>query len=192
MEDREDLITTSTPRPRPAKQDRTTMALLFVAALVAVGGIGFAAGHLTAPGAAAQATFARNRSGGNGAFPGGGNFPGASLAPGQTFNPSQFGGGNGFNRGLGGETAVTGTVQSISPTSMTVQLASGQTVTIDLTGTTTYHGETAATADQVKVGSSVSVQIDTSALASETPNPAASGGLGGRQISAKDVVIQTP
>ena len=153
--------------------------------------MGFAAGHLTAPGAAAQATFSRNRGGalpGGGQFPGGGNFP--SLAPGQTFNVGQFGGGNGGR--LGGNTDVTGTVQSISPTSMTVQLASGQTVTIDITGTTTYHGEAPATADQVKVGSSVAVQIDTSGLANETPNPSASGGLGGRQVSAKDVLITKP
>jgi hypothetical protein len=190
MEETEELITTSAPRPRPAKQDRTTMALLFVAALVAVGGIGFAAGHLTAPGAAAQATFARNR-GGNGQFPGGGNFPGASLAPGQSFNPGQFGGNNPL-RGFGGEAGVTGTVQSMNGTSMTVQLSNGQTVTIDLTGNTTYHGETPASADQVKVGSSVTVQIDTTAQANATPNPAASGGLGGRQISAKDVLIKTP
>ncbi len=189
MEDSEELITTPAPRPKPAKQDRTTMALLFVAALVAVGGIGFAAGHLTAPGASAQATFARNRGGGN--FPGfGGNLP--TLAPGQTFNPGQFGGGNNPVR-LGGQGGgVTGTVQSVDGTTMTIQLASGQTVTIDLTGSTTYHSETPATADQVKVGSSVTVQIDTSALASESPNPAASGGLGGRQLSAKDVLIKTP
>jgi hypothetical protein len=188
MEDGE-LITS--PAPRPAKKDRTTIALLFVAALVAVGGMGFAAGHLTAPGAAAQATFSRNRGGtlpGGGQFPGGGNFP--SLAPGQTFDTSQFGGNNGGLR-VGG-TQVTGTVQSVNGSILTIQEANGQTVTINLSGSTTYHGETAATADQVKVGSSVAVQIDTSALASETPNPAASGGLGGRQLSAKDVLITKP
>jgi hypothetical protein len=191
MEDSGELITT--PAPRPAKQDRTTIALLFVAALVAVGGIGFAVGHLTAPSSAAQATFSRNRGGtlpGGGEFPGGGagNFP--TLAPGQTFNPGQLGNGNGGLRV--GSSDVTGTVQSVNGSSMTVQLANGQTVTISLTGSTTYHGETAATADQVTVGSSVMVQVDTSALANETPNPAASGGLGGRQLSAKDVLITKP
>ena len=49
-----------TPTPaktpiRPKKQDRTTIALLFIAALVAVGGIGFALGHLTAPATTAAA-----------------------------------------------------------------------------------------------------------------------------------------
>ena len=65
-------------------------------------------------------------------------------------------------------------------------------MTFNLSGTTTYHSETSATADQVKVGSSVMVQVDTSAVASESPNPAASGSLGGRQVTAKDVLITNP
>ncbi len=168
---------------RPAKQDRTTMILLFIAALVAVGGIGFALGHLTAPSAnAAAPTFGR------GGF--GRHFP--SLAPGQTFNPADVGGGLGRG-GLGGLAGgVSGTVQSIDGSTMTVQLSNGTSVTVDLSGNTTYHGTTPATADQVKVGSSVTVQIDTSALASETPNPSASGALGGRTLTAKDVLITNP
>ena len=53
------------------------MILLFVAALVAVGGIGFALGHLTAPAATAAANAAAGASAAS---------RGASLAPGQTFN----------------------------------------------------------------------------------------------------------
>jgi hypothetical protein len=178
-----------TSTARPAKQDRTTMVLLFIAALVAVGGIGFAMGHLTAPSAnAAAPTFARGAGGfgrnGGGAFP--------SLAPGQTLNPADFGGGLGRG-GLGGVNGgVSGTVQSINGSTMVVQLSNGTSVTVDLTGSTTYHGETSASADQVKVGSSVTVQIDTGALASETPNPSASGALGGRTVPAKDVLITNP
>lgn len=173
-----------TATPRPAKQDRTTIALLMIAALVAVGGIGFALGHLTAPGATAAANATR----GPGGFGGGRNLP--SLAPGQTFNPAQFGGGG---RGLGGVGAgVTGTVQSITATTMTIQEANGTTVTIDLTGNTTYHSEAPATSTQVKTGTSVTVQIDTSALASQTPTPGASGALGGRTVTAKDILITTP
>jgi hypothetical protein len=44
----------------------------------------------------------------------------------------------------------------------------------------------------VKVGSSVTVQIDTSALASESPAPSGGGGLAGRQIPASDVLITNP
>ena len=170
---------------KPKKQDRTTIALLFVAAFVAVGGIGFAMGHLTAPGATAAA----NPTGGRGGF------ARASLAPGQTFDTSQFAGGNGGlgGRGLGAVTGgVSGTVQSVSGTSITVQLANGTTETIDISGATTYHTAAAANSGDIKVGTSVTVQIDTAALASQTPNPSASGALGGRTLTAKDVLITQP
>lgn len=181
---------TASPRPArqpskpPAKQDRTTIALLLVAALVAVGGIGFALGHITAPSAAAAANPSGRGGFGRGAFP--------SLAPGQTFDISQFGGGLG--RGSLGSVAsgVTGTVQSVSPTSITIQEASGTSVTIDISGNTTYHAAAAASASDVKVGTSVTVQIDTTALASQTPNPSATGALGGRTLTAKDVLITQP
>jgi hypothetical protein len=184
---------TPTPTPKktpiaPKKQDRTTMALLFIAAFVAVGGIGFALGHLTVqPAAAAVPTGGRVGFGGGRAIP--------SLAPGQTFDPGQFGGGNGGlgARGLGAVGGgVSGTVQSISGTSITVQLANGTTETIDLSGATTYHSAAAASSTDIKVGTSVTVQIDTAALASQTPNPSASGALGGRTLTAKDVLITQP
>jgi hypothetical protein len=176
-----------TATARPAKQDRTTMMLLIVAAFVAVGGIGFAIGHLTAP----AATAAANATRAPGGFGAGRNLP--SLAPGQTFNTSQFGGGAGGRGGLGGVAGgVTGTVQSVSGSAITIQEANGTSVTIDLSGNTTYHNETSAQSSDVKVGTSVVVQIDTSALASQTPNPSASGALGGRTLTAKDVLITTP
>jgi hypothetical protein len=180
---------TTTPQPgkqpgkQPAKQDRTTMALLFVAALVAVGGIGFAFGHLTAPGATAAANPSGRGFGGR-AF--------ASLAPGQTLNPGQFGAGA-AGRGLGGVAGgVSGTVQSVTGSTITIQEANGTVVTIDLSGTTTYHSAAAASPSDVKVGTSVTVQIDTSALASQTPIPSASGALGGRTLTAKDILITQP
>ncbi len=170
------------PAPRPAarKQDRSTIILLGVAAMIAIGGIGFAAGRFTAPASAST---------GNGfdssrfrAF--------ASLAPGQTFNPGQFGGfGGGRNGGLA---SISGTVQSIGPDSMTVKLANGSTVTIALTGGTTYHSQTAASAGDVQAGTTVTVQIDTSALASQSPNPGASGAFAGRSLTASSVLITAP
>ncbi len=102
-----------TATARPAKQDRTTMALLLVAGIVAVGGIGFALGHLTAPGTTAAANPTGLRAG----FGGGRTLP--SLAPGQTFDTSQFGAGR--VGGLGaGAAGVTGTVQSISGSAITI------------------------------------------------------------------------
>lgn len=162
------------------------MALLLVAAFVAVGGIGFAVGHVTAGSATAAATGFGGR-GGQGGF--GRNIP--SLAPGQTFDASQFGAGRAG--GLGGvASGVTGTVQSVDGSSITIQESNGTSVTIDLSGTTTYHSAAAASSGDVKIGSSVTVQIDTSALASEAPNPSATGALGGRTLTAKDVLINQP
>jgi hypothetical protein len=174
---------TGAPLKPAKKQDRTTLALLFVAAFVAVGGIGFAIGHLTGGTTAAANTTALGG--------GRGNFARPSLAPGETFNASQFGAG-GLGRGVGAGGSVTGTVQSVDGTTLTIQLANGSTVTVDLSGTTTYHTAAAAASTDVKSGSTVTVTIDTSALASTTPNPSASGGLGGRTLTAKDVLITTP
>jgi preprotein translocase subunit YajC len=171
------------PARKPAKQDRTTMILLLVAAFVAVGGISFALGHLTAPSAAAAA----NQGGRLGGFNGRGAL--SSLAPGQTFSPGEFGGRGGLGGLAGG---VSGTVQSITSTSITIQEANGSTLTINLDGTTTYHAAAAASPSDVTVGSSVTVQIDTSALASQTPNPGATGALGGRSLTAKDILITNP
>jgi hypothetical protein len=165
------------------KQDRATIALLVIAAMIATGGIGFALGHITAPSGSSNGVgaqpFASGREFGR-------NFP--SLAPGQTFNPGQFNGGNGGIR-IGGSAGVSGTVQSITGTSITILESNGQSVTIDLDGNTTYHGETSASAGQVTVGSTVTIQLDTTALASAAPNPSASGG---RTLTAKDVLITTP
>lgn len=174
---------TATAQPAK-KQDRTTLALFLVAAFVAVGGIGFAIGHLTG----GSSTAAANNPGG----PGNGGFVRPSLAPGQTFDTGQFGGGNGRG-GVGfGAGGVSGTVQSIDGSKLTLKLVNGSTYTIDLSGTTTYHNETAATSSDVKAGSTVTVQIDTTALAGATPNPSASGGLGGRTVTAKDILITAP
>jgi hypothetical protein len=188
MTEAEDM---SLPAAAPAspskvkKQDRSTMILLLIASFVAVGGIGFALGHVTASGT----TAAVNPVGGRGGF-GGRGLP--SLAPGQTFDMNQFGGGFGGRGLVGGAGTVAGTIQSVDGSRITVQLANGTTETIVLSGTTTYHGETSASSTDVKIGSSVLVRIDTAALASQAPNPDASGGLGGRTLTAKDVIITQP
>jgi len=161
------------------------MALLLIAAFVAVGGIGFAVGHLTAPGGTAAANPTGRGGFTRGALP--------SLAPGQTFDTSQFGAGPGGRGVLGGVAGgVTGTVQSVTATSITIQEANGTSVTIDLSGNTTYHSAAPASSSDVKIGTSVTIQIDAGALASQSPNPSASGVLGGRTLTAKDVLITQP
>jgi hypothetical protein len=170
-------------RAKPPKQDKTTMILLLLAAFVAVGGVGFAAGHMTGQSSAGNAA----ASGGRGGFGGFGGFGArGSLAPGQTFNVGAFAGRGGAGGLTGG---VSGTVQSVDGSTMTVQLASGTTVTIDLTGTTTYHGTTPASSSDVKVGSSVTVQIAANASAVTAPDP---GSSGGRTLNAQDVIITNP
>jgi hypothetical protein len=119
--------------------------LLGLALVVAVGGVAFAAGRATAPASAAAAGrtgFGQGGAGGQG-FGG----PGASGAPGRG-----FGGG-------AGAVSIQGTVEAIDGSSMTIKLPSGQTVTIGLNGSTTYHSQTAATASDVTSGSSVIVQL---------------------------------
>src|ERR1035437_3860645 len=66
-------------RAKPPKQDKTTMILLLLAAFVAVGGVGFAAGHVTGQSSTGNAA----ASGGRGGF---GGFGARGLVgPGQTF-----------------------------------------------------------------------------------------------------------
>jgi hypothetical protein len=125
------------------KSNRTGNILLGVAGLVAIGGIAFAAGRITAPAATAS-----------GVFPGGGNFPSGS------FDPGAFPGGP-QNGGLGarlGGTTVQGEVTAISDTSITVRLENGSTVDIPLDDSTTYKTATDAAATDVAVGSNVLVQ----------------------------------
>ena len=124
--------------------------LLGLALVVAVGGVAFAAGRATAP--VAAATTARNGFGGQGGN--GGTFagPGASGAPGRGFGPGGVTAAGGFS--------IQGTVEAMDATSLTIKLASGQTVTIGLDGTTTYHKQAPASAADVTTGSTVLVQLD--------------------------------
>lgn len=172
----------------PAKNgDRTFRILLAVAALVAVGGVTFAIGRVTAPAAAAT-----TRGGfGNGAFAGG---TGAA------------GGGTGGGRGGFGGVLLTGTVDSVSGTTMTLKEANGTIVNVNLAGTTTYHAQAAATAADVTTGKQVQVQVQLTGGfgggaggGAEAPgaSPAAGGAAGGtgtttRTVTATDVTLVTP
>jgi hypothetical protein len=164
----------STSRP-PARRSGSTTAMLMLSALVALGGIGFAVGRATSNGSTGNQTSngaAAGNFGADGSFEPGQFRPGTSGAP-------DF-------RGVAGSTTVTGTVESVSADSMTVRLADGQTVTIALGSSTTYHGQTSATSSQVTTGSTVVVQTtagSTSASASASP------GTGSTNRTATDVTI---
>ena len=177
--------TVSTPPPpviAPAKKgDRTFRVLLAVGLLVAVGGVTFAVGRVTAPAAAST------RGGlGNGGFANGGAGAGGTGA-----------GGAGF----GGGVLVTGTVDSVSGTTMTLTEATGTTVTVNLAGTTTYHAQATATAADVIAGKQVQVQVAVAGgfggqgLAGASPVAGASPAAGGtttRTVTATDVTLVTP
>jgi len=180
--------TVSTPPPpviAPVKKgDRTFTILLAVGLLIAVGGVTFAVGRMTAP--AAAATTRGNGGFGNGGVGGTGATGAAGLGRG----------------GFGGGVLVTGTVDSISGTTMTLKEANGSTVTVNLAGTTTYHAQAAATSADVTTGKQVQVEAQiaggfggqgvpgASPGADASPVPGASAPT--RTITARDVTLVTP
>ena len=183
--------TVSTPPPpviAPVKKtDRTFAILLAVGLLIAVGGVTFAVGRMTAPAAAATTR-------GNGGFGNGG--AGGTGAAGAA-------GAAGLGRGgFGGGVLVTGTVDSISGTTMTLKEANGSTVTVNLAGTTTYHAQAAATSADVTTGKQVQVEVQiaggfggqgvpgASPGADASPVPGASAPT--RTVTARDVMLVTP
>ncbi len=159
-------------------------AVLIVAAIVAVGGIAFSAGRMTAP------TSSRGQFGGNGQ----GITPGASFDPGASFTP----GGQGMPGGFGDRTmTVTGTVKSTDGSTLVLTTADGQEMTISLSGTT-YHAQAAATAADVTAGSTVSVSLSgfggfrpgDQGGAAASGDPGAAGGQPGQgTLTATDVTI---
>jgi hypothetical protein len=140
------------PLVKPRSSGRFLNAILAIALVVAIGGVAFAVGRTTAPAAATN----------RGNF-GAGNLlgPGASLAPGATAAPGGLiGGGQGGLGGLGGGLTVSGTVQSVTSDTLTIETTSGQTVELSLDSDTTYHRKTDGAAADVATGSTVEVQLD--------------------------------
>lgn len=150
-----------------AKKNRASAgtALLLVGALVAIGGVAFAVGRVTAPAAATTSGL------GAGAGPGnGGEFGG-------------FGGNGGFGGAgrAGGGLSVTGTVVSIDASSIQIKLANGTTETLSLGSSVSYRDSTSGSAADVTPGATVQVALavgaGTGPPASGQPRP--SGGFGG-------------
>jgi len=162
--------------------------VLVGAAVMALAGVAFATGRLTAP-AAAAANSAANGAAGNGAA---GNVarrargsfdPNASFAPGQGgFGGAGAGGAGGLGAGgaggLGAGVNITGSVISVSATEIKVQLANGTTVNIPIDSSTAYHSQASATSSDVKTGTKVEIQVSGTGrvpTASGAPAPNASG-----------------
>jgi hypothetical protein len=133
------------PARRRSGSSMLVNVLLGFALVVAVGGVAFAAGRATAPASTGNGRFGAN--GANGGF--GGNFgPNASGAPNR-----------GFGGGFGGAISIQGKVTAVAADSITIQLPSGQSVTIPTSDQTTYHSQTSASASDVTSGSDVIVQV---------------------------------
>ncbi len=152
------VVAAPTVSPLLATQPRRMSAvslLLGVAVLVAIGGVAFAAGRMTAPPATSAAATTR---GGNGAF-GNGGFgsvaPGASGAAGA---PGASGRG-GLGALGGGEVTISGTVSKISSDSITLTLPTGTTIEIPINNSTTYHRQAAAASGDIATGSTVQVAV---------------------------------
>lgn len=128
------------PRVRGKGGGMFINVILGIALVVAVGGVAFAAGRATAP--ASTATGRTGLGANGGAFPGG---PNASGAPNGAFGA--------------GAVSIQGTVTAISADSITLQLTSGQAVTIPINAQTTYDQQTPSTASAVTSGSKVIVQL---------------------------------
>lgn len=143
----------------PARRAGSTTALLVVAAMVALGGVGFAAGRATAPAqtTTSQTTIAAANGlpAAQGAAPALGAIP-SGGAPGL----------DGPDGGPDGASTISGTVVSATSSSITIKLVDGQTVTVATGSSTVYHSQTTASSSAVTAGASVVVQTSTAASAS--------------------------
>jgi Domain of unknown function (DUF5666) len=144
--------------------------VLAVAVAVAVGGVAFAVGRGTAPASAANAN-GRGLAGANG-------FPGGSFAPRASGQP-------GFGGGRGGGLTLSGTVESVDGSTLTIKTANGQTVQVTTGPSTTYHTETPATSSDVQTGKTVQVQLDFGG----NGRPSASATPGGPVGTANSVTV---
>ena len=164
-----------TVKPKSASS-RLGTYLLGLAVLVAAAGVAFAAGRVTAPAAATNGNFPR------------GSF-GAGFGAGASFGPGGFGGGAALGAN-GGGVSLSGTVTAVDGSTMTLKLASGQTITIDLPGTTTYRTATTASSSAVTTGSSVVVEV--TGFGGRGLGGGAIAASGAASITASAVTVETP
>jgi hypothetical protein len=143
---------------------RTAIIAMALAGAVAFGGVGFAAGRVTAP----TPTF-RGFRGGTGTA---GGADGGQGGGGQ---------GGGFRAG-GGGFGLQGTVQSISGSTLTLKTANGSTLTVNLSGSTTYGKQVAGQASDIAAGTTVRIGI----------NFAAGQNPGSGTVDATSVTLITP
>jgi hypothetical protein len=168
---------TAVPAPSTRSKGGGWTNLVLVGALaLAIGGVAFAVGRSTAPAAAAST---------NGLVPGAFGGPQGAGVPQGSFTPGE-GGPNVVGPGFlgGGGLTIDGTVASVDGTSMTITLESGETVTVTLDDTTTYHSAVEASSEDVAVGDDVAVRSSGGGRFGLGPNASAAPSL-----TASDVTI---
>ena len=146
---------------------RTASIAFALAGAIAFGGIGFAAGRVTAPTPADRG------------FRGGNGFPGGGVGERQGGGLGQGGGGVRFG---GGGLGIQGTVQSISGDTMTLKTANGSTLTVNLSSSTTYERQVAGQSSDIAQGATVRVGVNFQA----GQNP------GNGTVNASSVTLITP
>jgi len=157
------------PADKPARRTNRWLDIaLALAAVLAIGGVAFAAGRMTAP-AGAGPSFAR------GLAP-----DGTVVTPDGSFDP------NGPRPGglaLDGGIAIDGTVTAVDADTITLKLADGEEMTFKLDDTTAYHEATDAAPSDVAVGDDVSVKVTGGRLVS------GGSGIETPEMSASDVTV---
>jgi len=158
------------PAVTPARPHRanSVTALLFISALVAAGGVGYAVGHATAETGTPQTLGGQNgqnRQNGQNLPAIGPNASGVPVVPG------------GQNAAAAAASAVSGTVVAVTPNSITIRLPNGRTVTFPTGPSTVYTIQEPATAGDVTVGAAVIVRTG------------GTGAAGARAGTATQVII---
>lgn len=167
------VTTAATAPPGHPRRVSSVTALLVIGAIVAACGIGFAAGRATSTG--------QTGTGGTGTGGIGGGAPaglGVGLGPGG-IDPRAF----------GIDAAMTGTVVTVTPQSITIKLADGQTTTIATGASTTYHEQSSTTSASVAAGQTVSIRVSGLSGLPQDLNPASSPVAGAGAQTATDVTI---
>jgi hypothetical protein len=121
-------------------------AILLVGAIVLVGGLGFAAGRVTAPATSSRAASTGQNGAGNGAI--GGQLPAGATG---AFRAGGFLGG-------GGGITVEGTVTAVTADGITLDI-NGTPTEVKTDASTTYHSQGPAKAGDVSVGTKVLVRM---------------------------------
>jgi hypothetical protein len=158
MNDKETMTMNVPPAPvviQPRRGPSAVNVVLALAVMVALGGVAFAAGRVTAPAATNSAVTG---------FPGRGGAGTGTAGTGTGaggYGGAGFGGRAGGAGALGGgNLTLKGTVTAVAADHVTISLASGATIEVGLDGATTYHHQAAGANTDVQVGKTVQVELN--------------------------------